>query len=63
MKRAIELDPKLAHAWEFRGIARFNLGDSQGAVADLERSLELYAGKPDAARVAALLETARKRAR
>ncbi len=61
--RAIELDPKLAHAWEFRGIARFNLGDSQGAVADLERSLELYAGKPDAARVAALLETARKRAR
>ena len=61
--RAIELDPKFAHAWEFRGIARFNLGDSQGAVADLERSLELYAGKPDAARVAALLYTARKRAR
>src|SRR5207253_6008776 len=39
--RAIELDPRLAAAWDVRGAARLSLGDRPGARRDLDEALRL----------------------
>ncbi len=44
--RAIELEPSNGHAWAVRGVARYQLGDADGAVADYTKAVEL---EPDLA--------------
>ncbi len=61
--KAIELDPKRVSAWANRGLARGRKGDRDGEIADYERSLELDPAGPNAAKVRAWLEDAKKRAR
>ncbi len=39
--RAIELDPKLASAWERRGAMRIDLGDLEGGLSDIEKAIEV----------------------
>ncbi|MBI3722632.1 hypothetical protein HY251_01555, partial [bacterium] len=41
--RALELDPKLAHAWASRAAARLLGHELDGAIADASRALELDA--------------------
>ena len=41
LDRAITLDPKLAVAWQLRGLARTKKGDYAGAITDATRALEL----------------------
>ncbi|MBX3470119.1 MAG: tetratricopeptide repeat protein [Planctomycetes bacterium] len=45
---ALELDPRLAWAWELRAGARLHLGDPDGAEADATRALELEPWLPSA---------------
>jgi len=42
--KAIELDPKLANAYNQRSIARSRLGDDSGAAADVDKAIELDPG-------------------
>lgn len=43
---ALEIDPENAEALDFRGYARFRLGDLDAAAADLERALSLQPERP-----------------
>lgn len=38
---AIEVEPRYADSWKRRGQARSALGDSEGALADLQRAIDL----------------------
>ncbi|WP_082801150.1 tetratricopeptide repeat protein [Cylindrospermopsis raciborskii] len=40
--QAIKLNPNDALAYYNRGIARSNLGDNQGAIADLQKAADLF---------------------
>ncbi|MER3493461.1 MAG: hypothetical protein C4323_14700, partial [Mastigocladus sp. ERB_26_2] len=39
---ALKINPNYADAYYNRGIARYNLGDNQGAIADLQKAAELF---------------------
>jgi len=41
LEQAIELDPRLADAYQNRGLAKSSKGDSQGAADDYERAKKL----------------------
>ncbi|WP_322746360.1 tetratricopeptide repeat protein [Nostoc sp. LEGE 12450] len=47
--KAIKINPNFAPAYTGRGVARYRLGDKQGAIADLEKAanLNLEQGKTD----------------
>ncbi|WP_331001045.1 tetratricopeptide repeat protein [Nostoc commune] len=40
--QAIKINPNLAEAYYNRGSVRFNLGDKQGAIADLQKAADLF---------------------
>lgn len=46
--QAISLKPDFAHAYLARGVSRFRLGDSSGAMADAQRAQQLYTSQNDA---------------
>jgi tetratricopeptide (TPR) repeat protein len=39
--KAIQFDPKDADSWNNRGIAKREIGDKTGAIADLKKALEI----------------------
>jgi Flp pilus assembly protein TadD len=41
----MQLQPDLAQAYASRGIARSNLGDEEGAIADLQTAARLFQNK------------------
>ncbi len=41
LSRAIELDPKSAHAYASRAALKYAMGDSKGAISDLSKAIEL----------------------
>ncbi len=59
--RAIELDPLLPPPRANRGSARAQKGDHEGAIADLERFLELAPDHPAAGKVRAMIEEERRK--
>lgn len=52
---AIEVEPRYADSWKRRGQARSALGDHEGALADLQKAIDLAPlfGGPDSAQVGA----------
>ena len=57
--RVIELEPGQAGAYLNRAVIRVSLKERAGAIADLERFLELVPEHPDAAQARTLLERVR----
>lgn len=48
VRHALELDPRLADSFRARAVVRARQGDRAGAIADLERFLELAPDHPHA---------------
>ena len=48
MVKAIELNPNFAEAYSNRGLAKYNLGDNQGAIVDYNKAIELNPNFADA---------------
>ena len=57
---AITLDPNLAEAYHQRAVARFAAGDTQGAIADIEQTLQHQPRDFAALRTLALIAESRK---
>ena len=56
----LHLNPDAADAYEGRAWARANLGDRQGAIADMQRAAELYRARGDLARAQAVQRCRRR---
>lgn len=47
MTKAISMQPKMAEAWRYRGIASYHLGKKDAASRDFTQALQLQAGDPE----------------